>query len=504
MASLINKPMKKRLQISKTLALLGLVIILANYGGSSIAVPNDQIPIKKLRLFSDIYKQVKLHYVEDVTDTKLLNGAIKGMIKSARLESTTNTQTNKAHYQHFLVTDEDNAGQAGNATTLPLKKLRLISNLYGELAHENDTVNGEELFEGAIHGMLKELDPYSTYLQKRAYNDLKIGTGGKFGGLGIVVGKKDNAVKVIEVLAKTPAERAGLQRKDSIIKINDTWVKDISLGDAVDMMRGEKGTKITLLIERQDLEKPFSVSLKRATVKRESVKHVQLENNIGYVRISNFQIKTSVELKKKLAKLQKESGLDGIILDLRFNPGGILNEAVAVSDVFLQSNQLVVYTQGRQKESKTEYKTKSNSKYTKTPLIVLINGGSASASEIVTGALKDHERALIMGQKTFGKASVQTVLPIDDTSALKLTTARYYTPSGSMIDHIGIPPDIVIEPPKEEELQEKVEAADPEKTEEPDDEVAEWLSFEDRVKKDPQVSLAVSKMNALIGVAKEL
>lgn len=492
--------------------LLATAASLIAYGGWTLALPSDQIPFKELRLFSDIYKQIKKHYVEEVADTILFDGAVKGMLEASHPKGSTQTVTEDHEYLQRM-----QAAGADNGSVLPLQKLRLLSNLYGELSHQTNAVEGEKLFEGAIHGMLAELDPYSTYLKARAYQNLKIGTDGKFGGLGIVVGKKDGAVRVMEVINNTPAQRAGLMAQDLIIQIDDRVTEDLSLGDAVDMMRGKRGTDINLIIRREGLEEPFSVTLTRATIKRESVKYVMLDDNIAYIRISNFQLKTHVELKATLQKLQETSELNGLILDLRLNPGGILNEAVAVSDIFLQPDQLVVYTRGRHPGSKTEYKTQYRSQYPKLPLVVLIDRGSASASEIVTGALKDHKRAVIMGAKSFGKASVQTVLPIDKESALKLTTARYYTPDGHAIHDIGIDPDIVIETPqaetektgkkkasqKQDKNEPEASAEDSESSDHTEDsKESPWLSFEERVRKDPQIDSAADQLRVMIQTAK--
>ena len=507
--------MNNKSSIFPVTLLLISVLVLVSYGSSSIAITNNQVPVKELRLFSDIYKQIKLHYVEEVADAKLFSGAVKGMLRSANPSTKTSTEAEEEHYEQLI--QESDTITSGNNRKLPLKKLRLISDLYGEITHKYPEIEGGQVFEGAINGMLHELDPYSTYLTARAYQNLKIGTDGKFGGLGIVVSKQDKLLKVMEVLPKTPAAGANLQAQDIIAQIEDKLTEDLSLADAVDMMRGERGTKINLLIKREPAEELFPVTIVRDIIKRESVKHVFLENNIGYVRISNFQINTNHELKNTLAKLSQEHDIQGLILDLRFNPGGILNEAIAVSDVFLHPKQLVVYTQGRKKSSKTEYKTRTTTPYLEIPTVVLINRGSASASEIVTGALKDHGRAIIMGQKSFGKASVQTVLPIDKTSALKLTTAHYYTPAGHQIHEIGIIPDIFIEEPKPKENTEKHaeegESTDQQTTTSQDQKDAaekeegseeeKWISFDDRVKQDPQIDKASAHLQTMIQVAKK-
>ncbi len=332
-------------------------------------------------------------------------------------------------------------------TPLPLDELRTFTDVFGKI--KSDYVESTEdsaLLENAIRGMLTGLDPHSTYLDPEAYQELRVGTSGKFGGLGIEVGMENGFVKVISPIDDTPAQRAGIKTGDLIIRIDDTPVKGLSLGDAVKLMRGEPGSKILLTIVREHEDKPLKVSITRAVIKVNSVKSRMLEPGFGYVRISQFQSNTGENIINAVSELKKdhEANLKGLIIDLRNNPGGVLNAAVAVSDAFLEDG-LIVYTEGRINDSEMKFKATPTDIVKGAPIIVLVNGGSASASEIVAGALQDHKRAIIMGTTTFGKGSVQTILPIPNGAALKLTTARYYTPSGRSIQAEGIIPDIKLE-----------------------------------------------------------
>ncbi|HFD88120.1 MAG TPA: S41 family peptidase, partial [Gammaproteobacteria bacterium] len=308
------------------------------------------------------------------------------------------------------------------------------------------TTEDSDLLENAIRGMLTGLDPHSTYLDPEAYRELRVGTSGKFGGLGIEVGMENGFVKVISPIDDTPAQRAGIQTGDLIIRIDDTPVKGLSLGDAVKLMRGDPGSKILLTVVRESEDKPLKISITRAVIKVNSVKSRMLDPGFGYVRISQFQSNTGENIINAVSELKKEykANLKGLIIDLRNNPGGVLNAAVAVSDAFLEDG-LIVYTEGRVNDSEMKFKATPTDIVKGAPIVVLVNGGSASASEIVAGALQDHKRAIIMGTTTFGKGSVQTILPIPNGAALKLTTARYYTPSGRSIQAEGIIPDIKLE-----------------------------------------------------------
>ena len=340
-----------------------------------------------------------------------------------------------------------------NDTKLPVKDVQkftqsvdIIKNLYVE------DVSDHDLFESAIRGMLEKLDPHSTYLDKKAYADLNVSTTGEFGGLGIEVTMDRGVVKVVTPIDDTPAEKAGVKAGDLIVKIDGKSVRGMTISDAVGLMRGKKDTPIDLTIVRPGETKPIQIHIIRDIIKVASVRSKILDKNYGYIRISLFQSTTTKSLKKAIDKLEKETNgqLKGIILDLRNNPGGVLQAAVGVSDVFLESEKLandakIVYTKGRIKDSQYVGKATTSDRIKGIPIVVLVNSGSASASEIVAGALQDHGRAVIMGIKTFGKGSVQTVLPLKGDTAIKLTTARYYTPKGRTIQGEGITPDIIVE-----------------------------------------------------------
>lgn len=308
-----------------------------------------------------------------------------------------------------------------------------------------DEVTNKELFDHAIKGMVNGLDPHSTYLEPKEQKDLLESATGKFGGLGIVIGMKDDVIQVISPIDDTPAYRAGIQAGDLIIKIGDKPVRGMMLEDGVDLMRGAPDTSVKLTIVRNG-KKPFTVNITREIITITSVKGYLLEENMGYIRISSFQNPTAELLSTTLDDLVEKNGryLDSLILDLRNNPGGILEGAVGVSNAFIDKKGLVVYTKGRIPSSNLKFKTESGDILLGSPMVVLINEGSASASEIVAGALQDHKRAIIMGQPSFGKGSVQTIVELDNGYGLKITTARYYTPSGRSIQAKGIEPDIVL------------------------------------------------------------
>jgi carboxyl-terminal processing protease len=330
--------------------------------------------------------------------------------------------------------------------SVPLDELRAFAEIFGRIKQDYvDPVDDTVLLEHAIRGMLAGLDPHSAYLDAEEYRELQVGTSGKFGGLGIEVGMEDGFVKVIAPIDDTPAQKAGVMAGDLIIRLNEKPVKGMNLSDAVEIMRGDPGSKITLTIIRDGIKQPLEITITRAIIKVASVKSRVLEPGFGYLRISHFQSSTTADMRKQLKKLQSESQpLKGLVLDLRNNPGGILNSAVAVSDAFLQNGK-IVYTKGRQDNTQLTYSAKPDDLLNGTPIVVLVNGGSASAAEIVAGALQDHQRALIMGTRTFGKGSVQSVLPVNRGAAVKLTTALYYTPSGRSIQAEGIHPDIELE-----------------------------------------------------------
>jgi len=302
----------------------------------------------------------------------------------------------------------------------------------------------KKLMYGAINGMLRELDPHSSFMKPEDYKELQIETKGKFGGLGIEITIRDNILTVVSPLEDTPADKAGIQANDQIMKIDDMTTQDMSLMDAVQKMRGPKGSKVKLTILRKGEHKPLEFELVRDIISIQSVKSSALEPGFGYVRISSFQSGTGSDLRKALNQLETDSsGLQGLIVDLRNDPGGLLDQAVEVSDEFLDEG-LIVYTGGRLENQKMRFEAHKKAKPRTYPIVVLVNSGSASASEIVAGALQDHKRAIIMGEQTFGKGSVQTVIPLNDGSALRLTTSLYYTPSGTSIQAKGITPDIVV------------------------------------------------------------
>lgn len=345
-------------------------------------------------------------------------------------------------------------------TGLPIQDLRTFAEVFNAIKQGYvEPVEDKKLINNAISGMVSNLDPHSTYLDAEAFKELQVGTHGEFGGLGIEVGMEDGFVKVIAPIEDTPAARAGLKTGDLIVKIDDTSVKGLTLNEAVKKLRGKPKTQVTLTIARKGMTKPLIVTLTREVIKVQSVKFKMIEPGYGYIRITQFQENTTAALANAVNQLYKNGPLKGLILDLRNDPGGLLNGAVGVSAVFLPANELVVSTDGRAPDAKNKLYAKPEDYQTgredelrnlpagiKTvPMIVLVNGGSASASEIVAGALQDYKRATILGTQTFGKGSVQTVLPLPGNTAIKLTTARYYTPKGRSIQAKGIEPDVEVE-----------------------------------------------------------
>jgi carboxyl-terminal processing protease len=338
--------------------------------------------------------------------------------------------------------------------SVPFNQLRTFSEVFGRIQKDYvEPVSDQKILEDAIRGMLAGLDPHSTYLDQEQYNDLRVGTTGQFGGLGIEVGMENGFIKVISPIDDTPAQRAGVEAGDLIIRLDDKPVKGMTLEEAVKSMRGEAGSEITLTVVREKEERPFTIKIVRDIIKIRSVRSRMVEDGYGYVRISSFQSRTGEGLRTNLRDLEEANNgkLKGLVLDLRNNPGGVLNAAVTVSDAFL-TNGLIVYTEGRMEDSAFKYQATSNEILFGAPIVVLINAGSASASEIVAGALQDHKRAVIMGEKSFGKGSVQTVVPTSNGGAIKLTTARYYTPAGRSIQAEGIVPDILLSRVRLEEL----------------------------------------------------
>jgi carboxyl-terminal processing protease len=354
--------------------------------------------------------------------------------------------------------------EKATAPQLPLDDLRAFAEVFGKIKNDYvDSIEDKKLISEAINGMLTGLDPHSSYLDADAFKDLQAGTQGEFGGLGIEVGMEDGFVKVVSPIEDTPAHRAGIKSGDLIIKLDETQVKGMTLNDAVKRMRGKPDTPIVLTILRKGVAKPMEIKVVRAIIKTKSVKPKLVEPGYAFVRVTQFQEHTGEDLAKALKTLSEENKapLKGLVLDMRNNPGGLLNGAVGVSAAFLPKGDLVVYTEGRAEDAKmrltanpdhyvrggarADYLRDLPAEFKTVPMVVLVNGGSASASEIVAGALQDHKRAVVMGTQTFGKGSVQTILPMNNGTAIKLTTARYYTPEGRSIQAKGIEPDVVVE-----------------------------------------------------------
>lgn len=348
---------------------------------------------------------------------------------------------------------DSTAVDGSTSKRIPLEDVQRFSNAISEIKkYYVKPVNDKELFSNAIRGMVGGLDPHSAYLDEEEFQDLQTSTSGEFGGLGIEVTMEDGIVKVITPLVDTPAFKAGIKSGDYIIKLGKESVQGLTLKDAVNLMRGKAGSPIALTVLRKGANKPLTFDLIREVIQIKSVKSKLLHDNYGYVRLTQFQAQTSQDLLKAVTQLKQQANgkLKGLILDLRNNPGGLLDSAIQVSDAFLSNSksgkqELIVYTEGRLPGSKFTALANPGDILDNAPIVVLINNGSASASEIVAGALKDNKRALILGTKSFGKGSVQTVLPLDGKTGIKLTTALYYTPSGTSIQAKGIAPDIVVE-----------------------------------------------------------
>jgi carboxyl-terminal processing protease len=354
-------------------------------------------------------------------------------------------------------------GQLATRSPLPIEELRSFSEVFGAIKQNYvEPVEDKKLINEAINGMLAGLDPHSAYLDAEAYKELQVGTQGKFGGLGIEVGMEDGLVKVISPIEDTPAYRAGVKPGDLIVKLDDLQVKGMTLNDAVKKMRGKPNTQITLTIVRKGEPQPIVLTLTRAEIQVQSVKSKFVEPGYAWIRVSQFQEKSADDLARHVTNLFKQGPVKGLVLDLRNDPGGLLYGAVAISSAFLQPKALVVSTDGRIADSRKKFYA-TNEDYLRgakddmmknlppavktVPMVVLVNGGSASASEIVAGALQDHKRATVIGTQTFGKGSVQTIMQLGNNTAIKLTTARYYTPSGRSIQAKGITPDLIVEEP---------------------------------------------------------
>lgn len=345
-----------------------------------------------------------------------------------------------------------NAKEPTKGNRIPLEDVQRFSTAINQIKNYYvKPVKDKSLFDDAIKGMLSGLDPHSSYLDEKAFKALKSSTRGQFGGLGIEVTMENGIIKVVTPLDDTPAKRAGIKAGDYIIRLNKTPVKGMTLTDAVSKMRGKKGSNIRLTILRKGQSKPMNITLTRDVISIKSVKSKLYDHNFGYIRLTHFQSLTAKSMHQELDKLKKQAGgkLNGLVLDLRNNPGGLLDSAIQISDAFIHNDgkgkdELIVYTKGRLRGSKFTAVATPGDILNKAPIVVLINGGSASGSEIVAGALKDNKRALLVGTKSFGKGSVQTILPLDGKRGIKLTTALYYTPSGESIQAKGITPDIVV------------------------------------------------------------
>ena len=355
------------------------------------------------------------------------------------------------------------AERAGRSA-LPIEELRAFTEVFGAIkTNYVEPVEDKKLITEAINGMLTGLDPHSAYLDAEAFKELQVGTQGQFGGLGIEVGMEDGFVKVISPIEDTPAFKAGIKPGDLIIKLDDTPVKGMSLNDAVKKMRGKPNTQITLTISRKGEGAPLVVTLTRAVIRVQSVKSKMIEPGYAWIRVSQFQEGTAESMVKHLEGLFKQGQVKGLVLDLRNDPGGLLHGAVAISAAFLPPKSLVVSTDGRAEDAKKKFFANADDYARRgddvlknlpaavktVPMVVLVNGGSASASEIVAGALQDHKRAKVIGTQTFGKGSAQTIMPLGNNTAIKLTTARYFTPGGRSIQALGITPDIMVEDPSD-------------------------------------------------------
>lgn len=373
-------------------------------------------------------------------------------------------------------------GQAYEALKLFTEVLSIVQNQYVE------EVPAKKLIDSAISGALRDLDPHSSFLSPEMYREMHVETTGAFGGLGIEITLKDDVLTVVSPIDGTPAHRAGIQAGDRIVKIEGISTKDMPLAEAVKRMRGKPGTKVTITIMREEWKEPRDIALTREQIRVQSIRSQELEPGIGYVRLRQFQERTPNDLEGALEKFARNGArLQGLVLDLRNDPGGLLTAAVEVSEKFLEEGRLVVYTEGRVKNQSMRFTAHAKKPYLDFPIVVLVNKGSASASEIVAGALQDWGRAIVLGTQTFGKGSVQTIIPLTDGSGLRLTTAKYYTPKGRSIHGKGIAPDIVVEPPK------TIAGAQPTDAERP----AAPPNPEEEMKRDVQLQRAVEILKAM-------
>lgn len=375
---------------------------------------------------------------------------------------------------------------ADNSDEVPIEKIQQFVDIFKKVKQQYvDDIDDDVLFDYAIQGMVSSLDPHSAFLSKDDFSELKIGTTGKFGGLGIEITMEDGFVKVISPIDDTPASRAGLKSGDLIVQIGETAVKGLTLTEAVKLMRGKPGTSVKITVVRKETNEPLIFTITREIIVAKGIKSELFEDNVGYIRLSSFQTKSTRDLDDYIGKLKRESGnkLTGLILDLRNNPGGVLGAAVGISDLFLEEGK-IVYTKGRTSSSDLNYSATPQDILHGLPIVVMINEGSASASEIVAGALQDNKRATIVGTKSYGKASVQTIQEMNNGTALKLTTARYYTPNGRDIHKLGIEPDIIIELKKKTEKEETSKETENKK-------------LSERIKNDSQLAEAINILKGL-------
>jgi carboxyl-terminal processing protease len=336
-----------------------------------------------------------------------------------------------------------------NDSSATYENLRLFTEVLSIIQSQYvDEVPPKDIIYSAIKGTLRGLDPHSSFLDPDMYREMQVETTGSFGGLGIEITLKDDVLTVVAPIEGTPAYRAGIQSGDRIVKIEGLSTKDMQLTDAVKRMRGKPGSKVTITVVREGWTEPQDFAITREQIRVQSVKNQQLEPGIEYIRLRQFQEQTSGDLEAALEKYTKEGKIQGLILDLRNNPGGLLTSSVEVTEKFIEAGRLVVYTEGRVRNQNMRFQASSKKTYTDFPMVVLVNQGSASASEIVAGALQDWGRAVVLGTQTFGKGSVQTIIPLSDGSGLRLTTAKYFTPKGRSIHGKGLTPDIIVEQPK--------------------------------------------------------
>jgi carboxyl-terminal processing protease len=378
----------------------------------------------------------------------------------------------------------------GNDTAATYENLRLFTEVLSIVQSQYvDEVPPKDIIYNAIKGTLRGLDPHSSFLDPEMYREMQVETSGSFGGLGIEITLRDDVLTVVAPIEGTPAYRAGIQPGDRILKIEGLSTKDMQLADAVKRMRGKPGSKITITIVREGWTEPKDFLITREQIRVQSVKSNQLESGIEYIRLRQFQEQTSNDLETALEKYTKDGKITGLVLDLRNNPGGLLTSAVEVTEKFLEPGKLVVYTEGRVRNQNMRFSSNSKRTFTDFPIVVLVNQGSASASEIVAGALQDWGRAVVLGTQSFGKGSVQTIIPLSDGSGLRLTTAKYFTPKGRSIHGKGITPDIVVEGPKTTAVAAAGEGAAPTP---PVNETPQ-----EQLKRDPQLQRALDLLKAM-------